>query len=141
VPTIAANSYLTQHMSRKAQKRNGITFLAACALAIVACNSASTSPPEGIQSISIAAPDGKNSLNIAVNGTVTLQVNGKDVGGAAIAITGTPTFVSRNASIASVDSKGVLLALKTGSTYVIVTLATPMHLLSDSIHVTVGSGA
>lgn len=91
--------------------------------------------PLPLVSISIV---GDSTFNVNVGGQVRLVVVARDVTGNLIISPRKVTFASRNPSVASVDSTGLVTAVAAGPpTYVVATLAAGHDVLADSVSVTV----
>jgi hypothetical protein len=88
-------------------------------------------------SISLAAPDGGKQLDAHTGDRIPLLVTVKDASGDKIPPPSPLTFISRNTTVAQVDSTGVVTTINPGLTYVLVEMPARGATLADSIPVTI----
>lgn len=114
------------------------------ALAIIlctACGSSSTTPddPNAPATLIVRAPNGSNTFAMKGGTTAALTVTVRTAAGAAITSLppGTLQFTSRNTTVVTVEGTGVVTAKSDGASYVVASLTTGNHTLSDSVGVVV----
>jgi hypothetical protein len=88
-------------------------------------------------SISLAAPDGGKQLDAHTGDRIPLLVTVKDASDDKIPPPSPLTFISRNTTVAQVDSTGVVTTINPGLTYVVVEMPARGATLADSIPVTI----
>lgn len=117
-----------------------IRLVPACAGLLVmagACSSAS-GPKDEAQSI-VVTVSGQHQVGLNLRGGITLTVVAKDATGATIAVPGPLKFTSRDPSIATVDTTGLVFGRAVGDTFVVATLQTSTRILADSVDVDVAT--
>jgi hypothetical protein len=90
-------------------------------------------------SLSVSGPNGDSPVAINVGTRVTLRIVVKDAAGDVVTPTQPLSFASRNTTVATVDSAGVVSAISLGPTYIVVTLAFDSRTLEDSVAVDVAA--
>jgi hypothetical protein len=116
-------------------KRN---LVIAMLIASVCAACSSTDVSRQPQSITVTTPDGGRTIAMNLGDSEKLTAVAKNAAGAVIAGAGPFSFTSRKVSIVTVDVAGVITSVGPGSTYVVVTLASGTHTLTDSVAVAVG---
>jgi hypothetical protein len=89
------------------------------------------------RSIAISRPDASGALTIAPTAFVPLIVVARDEHGRTVDPGAPYVFVTRDSTIASVNSAGVVTGRRIGTTYVLATLQLSALTLTDSIRVNV----
>jgi hypothetical protein len=117
-------------------KRNLV--IAMLIASVCAACSSSTDVSRQPQSITVTTPDGGRTIAMNLGDSEKLTAVAKNAAGAVIAGAGPFSFTSRKVSIVTVDVAGVITSVGPGSTYVVVTLASGTHTLTDSVAVAVG---
>jgi hypothetical protein len=96
-------------------------------------SSTETTDPNAPASLTVRAPNGSNTFSMKAGNTAALTVTVRSAAGTALTPPSTLQFTSRNTAVVTVDAAGLVTAKSDGASYVVASLTTGNHTLSDSV--------